>query len=108
MSFEEFGRAMDALTENLVTSVGKTMRRFSRSLQLIAPHPTAEGRRLTEDLCREDYDIVERNDVRVERVSAENHTGDAADVRYHDGTDWSEVTRYDLAAIERSVEDHDA
>ena len=105
MSFEHLGRAMDELAEHAFASIGETMRQLSRAMQLaFAPHPTAEGRRLAEDLHRERYDLVERNSVCVERVPAETHDGEAATVRYHDGSEWSDVTRYDLAAIERSLE----
>ena len=102
-SFAAFGRALDGFSENLVSVV----RQFSRATQLaIAPHPTAEGRRLTEDLSRERYDVVERSSVRVERVPAQATDGEAAHVRYHDGSEWSDVTRYDLAAIESGLEGH--
>ena len=105
MSFEDLGRTLDELAENLAQSAGTAMRGLSRTIQLsIAPHPTAEGRRLTEDLLHEGYDLVERNSVRVERVPAECHAGDAANVEYYDGTDWCEVTRYDLVGIERHLE----
>ncbi|EMA42675.1 hypothetical protein [Halococcus saccharolyticus] len=101
MGFEDLGRTLD----NIAESMTSTFARFARSLRLtLAPHPTAEGRRLTEDLCREAYDAVERNDVRVERIPSEHHAGDAADVTYYDGVEWSEVTRYDLEEIERCLE----
>ena len=101
-SLAAFGRALDEFSVNL----GSAVRRATRAMQLAtAPHPTAEGRRLTEDLCRERYDLVERSDVRVERVPAESTDGDAAHVRYHDGSEWSDVTRYNLESIESALED---
>ena len=101
MSFEQLGRTMDGMIGNLVPA----LRSMRRSLQLmVTPHPTAEGRRLTEDLSRECYDAVERSDVRVERVPATTTDGEAARVTYHDGSEWSDVTRYDLDSIERSLE----
>ena len=102
-SLAAFGRALDEFSVNL----GSAVRRATRAMQLATtPHPTAEGRRLTEDLCRERYDLVERSDVRVERIAAETTDGEAARVTYHDGSEWSDVTRYDLAAIESGLEGH--
>ncbi|EMA47969.1 hypothetical protein [Halococcus saccharolyticus] len=105
MSFEEFGKTMDSLMDNMLSSFTRATARLSRTMQMLtSPGPSAEGRRLTEDLCREDYDLVERNSVRVDRVDSEQHAGDAAAVAYHDGTDWSDVTRYDLSEIEDYLE----
>lgn len=105
MSFEEAGRTIDSAMQSMTASLGRLARSISRTVQLaFAPHPNAEGRRLTEDLSRERYDAVERSDVRVERVPATTTDGEAARVTYHDGSEWSHVTRYDLDSIERSLE----
>ena len=106
MSFESLGRTLDEFAQHVHEGIIPAVRRLSRTMQLsIAPHPTAEGRRLTEDLSREHYDVVGRSDVRVERVAAESTDGEAARVRYHDGSEWSDVTRYDLDSIERYLEE---
>ena len=101
MSAENLGRALDKFSTNVTQAMQPAIDAFRRAMRdLSRPDITVEGRRLTEDLSRERYDLVERSSVRVERVPAQTTDGEAARVRYHDGSEWSDVTRYDLAAID--------
>lgn len=59
----------------------------------------SEARTLSNDVARECYDIVERNDVRVER------DGDTAACYYLDGSGPEHITVYDLTSIRERLEE---
>ena len=91
----ELGKAMEALSSAMDSSVAKVARAMEALGSALTPTPgyQAEAKTLARDMAAEEYDIVGRNDVLVER------DGGAGVCYYDDGTGPEEFTRYDLEEV---------
>jgi len=86
--FEAFGRAIDRGLSEAFEQFSSVIASLSDVLNNFATLPHVEASQL-KDLARDHkLDVVERNNVRVDR-----HNGSLR-ARYHDGSEWQSITTY--------------
>lgn len=90
MTFEELGSHLDDFLNGIFVTHEKFQGELEDAIGVLATSsPWLESRRLAEDAANQGYDLVERNDVRVERDD------DTLVCKYNDGSEWNRVTKYD-------------